>query len=519
MIVDERTWWRDAVIYQIYPRSFADSDGDGVGDLGGIIDRIDYLHDLGVDALWLSPIFRSPMKDFGYDVADYCDVDPLFGELSDVDRLVAELHDRGMRLLLDWVPNHSSDQHPWFVDSGTSRESGPRNWYVWRDPLPDGSPPTNWRSRFKDVPAWTFDQRTGQSYLHTFLAEQPDLNWAEPAVEAAMHDILRFWLDRGVDGFRADVVHLIGKGDDVDDLPPEDAVRVVPAIDRPLGHQLLRRIRGLMDGYAHHPMMVGEVYLLRPGQAAGYLGDPDAGRGELHLSFDFRPLLTAWDPDAMRETIGRSQSEFAEPRWPTWVLSNHDKPRHRTRYGSDARARAAAVVSLTIRGTPFLYTGEELGLEDAIVPDDRVVDPDGRDGCRAPIPWSSDGDGVSGHGWGASPWLPFAANAATNSADRQIGSPGSMHTLYRQLLGLRRSSEALRSGTMGLVGDGGPLLRFTRSAGNDVIAVAVNMGDDECAWPDGLDGELIISSDPRREARGTTLFADEAVIVRMPPAY
>jgi alpha-glucosidase len=515
MTVEDHPWWRDAVIYQIYPRSFADSNGDGVGDLGGIIDHIDYLYDLGVDALWLSPIFRSPMKDFGYDVADYCDVDPVFGDLADVDRLVRELHDRGMRLLLDWVPNHSSCRHPWFVDSRSSRDSVRRNWYVWRDPLPDGSPPTNWRSRFKDVSAWTFDQRTGQSYLHTFLAEQPDLNWAEPAVESAMHDTLRFWLDRGVDGFRADVVHLIGKGDDVDDLPPEEAARVVPAIDRPFGHHLLRRVRELMDGYAHHPMMVGEVNLLRPGQAAGYLGEPEAGRGELHLSFDFRPLLTAWEPGAMRETIGRSQSEFAEPRWPTWVLSNHDKPRHRTRYGSDARARAAAVVSLTMRGTPFLYAGEELGLEDAIVPDDQIVDPDGRDGCRAPIPWTSDGDDVSGRGWGSSPWLPFAPNAGTNSADLQVGSPGSMHTLYRELLGLRRSSETLRRGTMVLDGDGGPVLRYTRSAGDDVIAVAVNMGDDGCAWPDDLDGELIISSDPRREARGEALFADEAVVVRM----
>ncbi len=279
-LIQNTPWWRDAVVYQIYPRSFADSNGDGIGDLPGITSKLDYLHDLGVDALWLSPIFRSPMRDFGYDVADYCDVDPVFGTLADVDELIAGLHLRGMRLILDWVPNHTSDQHPWFLESRSSRSSPKRDWYVWRDRLDDGSPPTNWMSMFKGVPAWTHDDATDQSYLHLFLAEQPDLNWANPDVEAAMLDSLRFWLDRGVDGFRSDVVNLIGKGTDVDDLPEHSARVPLLAVDRPFGHELLRRIRALLDSYPQQPMMVGEVYLLGPGESASVPRRPGgAGAG------------------------------------------------------------------------------------------------------------------------------------------------------------------------------------------------------------------------------------------------
>ena len=245
---DVTPWWRDAVVYQIYPRSFADSNGDGVGDLAGITGKLDYLADLGVDALWLSPIFTSPMRDFGYDVADYCGIDPVFGTDADFDDLIDGVHRRGMRLLLDWVPNHSSSDHPWFVESRSSRDSPKRDWYVWKDRRPDGSPPNNWQAMFNQVPAWTHDDATDQSYLHLFLAEQPDLNWANPDVESAMHDTLRYWLDRGVDGFRADVVNLIGKGTDVDDLPDPLWKSPLLAIDRPFGHELLRRIRRLLDG-------------------------------------------------------------------------------------------------------------------------------------------------------------------------------------------------------------------------------------------------------------------------------
>ncbi|MGY6501206.1 MAG: alpha-amylase family glycosyl hydrolase [Acidimicrobiales bacterium] len=501
-------WWREAVIYQIYPRSFADADGDGVGDLRGITDRLDYLADLGVDALWLSPIFVSPMADFGYDVADHTRVDPVFGSDADLDDLVEGLHRRDMRLLLDFVPNHTSDQHPWFVASRSSRDDPKRDWYVWRDPAPDGGPPNNWIAAFKGVPAWTFDDTTGQYYLHSFLAEQPDLNWSNPEVEAAMHDVLRHWLDRGVDGFRADVVHMIGKGTELLDLPDDLRELLVISIDEPFTHELLRRVRSLLDSYPHHPMMVGEVYLLRSGQAATYLGDDD----ELHLAFDFRPVHTRWQFDAMRSTIEASQEEFADPRWPTWVLSNHDRPRHRTRMGSDAAARAAAVLSLTMRGTPFLYAGEELGLEDAVIPDDRVVDPDGRDGTRAPVPWTA----APGHGWGPDPWLPFPPDVGTKAVDVQVGTPGSFHTLYRRLLELRRSSAALRRGSFEWIDVGGAqVVAFRRTLGDEVFDVLVNIGPDPATIATE-EGTVILSSRADRPAEpfDGTLAGDEAVVVR-----
>jgi alpha-glucosidase len=509
---EQRPWWRESVVYQIYPRSFADANGDGVGDLNGITDRLDHLDDLGVDAVWLSPIFRSPMKDFGYDVADYCSVDPVFGTDDDLDRLIAGLHSRGMRLLLDWVPNHTSDQHPWFVESRSSRSNPRRDWYVWRDPAPDGGPPNNWRAAFKGVPAWTFDDATGQYYLHLFLAEQPDLNWSNPEVEAAMHDTLRHWLDRGVDGFRADVVHLIGKGSVLADLPElTDGVPNAPVvmIDEPFTHELLRRIRSLLDGYAHDPMMVGEVYLLRPGQAVTYLGDND----ELHLSFDFRPVHATWDAEAMRRTIARSQSEFADPAWPTWVLSNHDQPRHRSRYGSEAAARAAAVISLTMRATPFLYAGEEFGLENAVIPPDRVVDPDGRDGCRAPIPWTPAPD----HGWGDAPWLPFPPEPEHRNAVTLRGEPSSILHLYRSLLRLRRANPELRGGSFTLIDDhgesGDDLVAFRRG---DTFVSVCNFSAEQRTT--SLAGALEVSSVAGRTTFDGTLAAYEAVVLRTDPA-
>jgi alpha-glucosidase len=511
---DTTPWWRDAVVYQIYPRSFADSNGDGVGDLAGITSRLDYLADLGVDALWLSPIFTSPMRDFGYDVADYCGIDPVFGTDDDFDELLAGVHHRGMRLLLDWVPNHTSSDHPWFVESRSSRENPKRDWYVWRDRGSDGSPPTNWMSQFKGVPAWTHDDLTDQSYLHVFLSEQPDLNWANPDVEAAMLDSLRYWLDRGVDGFRSDVVNLIGKGTAVDDLPDELVTMPVLACDRPFGHELLRRIRVLLDSYEHRPMMVGEVYLLRAGESASYLGTPDAP--ELHLSFDFRPIHTRWEAERMQSALSKMEADFAEPGWPTFVLSNHDQPRHRTRYGSEARARAAAVVALTMRGTPFLYAGEELGLEDGIVPSERVVDPDGRDGCRAPIPWTAEGDHENGHGWPTRPWLPFPANVSSHAVDVQVGAPESMHTLYRDLLALRHEHPVLRRGDIEFAETDGDVIRFERRLDDQRVVVLVNLASRSWPWPADLAGAtVLLSTNRRRSPADGDLGPDEATVLRV----
>ena len=463
-------WWQEAVVYQIYPRSFLDADGDGIGDLEGIRRQLDHLAWLGVDAVWLSPIYPSPMADFGYDVADYCDVDPVFGNLRDFDRLRDEAHARGIRLLLDWVPNHTSDQHPWFVESRASTDNPKRDWYFWRDR------PNNWTAAFSDDPAWTFDDTTGQYYLHHFLPEQPDLNWTNPAVIEAMHGVLRFWLDRGVDGFRADVVHLIGKDPELPDDPMEMVgTSRVGFHEHPRTHDLLRGIRGVLDGYEGDRMMVGEINLGDSARIAAYYGQGD----QLHLAFNFQPLKAPWDAPAWRSVVDDIESAFgAADAWPTWVLSNHDQVRHRSRYGSEARARAAAVLLLTLRGTPFLYAGEELGLEDAVVPPERVVDPGGRDGCRAPIPW----DESPAHGWASDdPWLPWPPHARERNAEQQRDDPASMLHLYRRLLAARRGCEALTSGGFAWLPAPDDVLGFTRAAVTSRRAVLVNFSDEEVA--------------------------------------
>jgi alpha-glucosidase len=331
VLADERPWWQEAVFYQIYPRSFADSDGDGVGDLAGIRAHLDDLVWLGVDALWLSPFYPSPMADFGYDISDYCDVDPLFGTLEDFDGLIADAHALGLKVIVDWVPNHTSDLHPWFVDAVSGPDSAHRAWYVWRDATPDGAPPNNWVSSFDlTAPAWSLDGRSGQWYLHLFEPGQPDLDWDHDEVVSAMHQVLRFWLDRGVDGFRADVVHCIGKDPALPDDPPEVAGIPHSALnDAPVTHQRLRDIRTLVDGYPGQRVVVGEVYLLSTEAVATYYGDGD----ELHLAFNFPPLYAPWRAEAWRQCIDATVGAL-DPRgaWPTWVLSNHDNPRHRTRY-------------------------------------------------------------------------------------------------------------------------------------------------------------------------------------------
>jgi len=504
-------WWRDAVVYQIYPRSFADSNGDGIGDLGGVRRHLDHLVRLGVDALWLSPVYPSPMEDFGYDVSDYCDVDPLFGSLDDLDDLIADVHARNLRVILDWVPNHTSDQHPWFVDARTGPDAAHRDWYVWRDPAPDGGAPNNWVRSWSDQPAWTLDETSGQYYLHCFLPQQPDLNWANPDVRAAMCDVLRFWLDRGVDGFRMDVVHLIGKAPDLDDDP--DELRLLSHVvlnDRPETHEYLREIRAVLDGYPGDRMAVGEVYLLDTKTVASYCGDGD----ELHLTFNFPPLHTPWRADLWRMQIANAEDAFgSQGAWPTWVLSNHDSPRHRTRYGGgEARARAAAVLTCTLRGTPFLYAGEELGLSDAVVPPECVVDPGGRDGCRAPIPWTDE----PGHGWGTDPpWLPFAAEADTTSAAQQVEDPASILHLYRRLLAERRASPALRRGTLTLLDAPDDVVAWRRTDGDDARVVLVNMGASDTNVP-GVAGTVCLASDGHHEGEpfDGLVRAETALVVR-----
>jgi alpha-glucosidase len=487
----ERRWWQGAVFYQIYPRSFLDSDGDGVGDLNGIRRRLPYLAQLGVDALWISPFYRSPMADYGYDVADHCDVDPLFGDLDDARDLVREAHEHGLRVVVDFVPNHTSDQHPWFIEARSSRTNAHRDWYVWADGLPT-TPPNPWMSAFSGGPAWTWDRAAGQWYLHLFLPGQPDLDWRNADVVDAMHDVLRFWLDLGVDGFRIDVAFLIGK-----DVPL--GAEVGGPKPSPFTHELMRGIRRLVDAYPRDRVTIGEIYIMSTRAVASFYGNDD----ELHLNFNFPPLYAPFEEPAWRKRITRVVEEF-DPigAWPTWVLSNHDNPRHRTRYGSAAKARAAALLLLGLRGTPFLYAGEELGLSDAVVPPGRARDPVGRDGCRAPIPW----EGGPEHGWPvADPWLPWPPEARTAHAAAQDADPGSFLHLYRTALAARRRSPALRHGGFGWLAAPPGVLAWERGRGADRVGVVVNMTGEEAMFPGSY--ELIVASDAAQRRWDGTLRA------------
>jgi alpha-glucosidase len=446
----------EGIVYQVYPRSFRDGDGDGVGDLVGMREGLAHLTWLGVDALWSSPIFRSPMADFGYDISDHSDVDPIFGTLDDLDALIADAHDRGLGVWLDYVPNHTSDRHPWFVAARSSRTDPHREFYVWRDPAPDGGPPNNWIRHFDQGPAWTLDEASGQYYLHHFLSAQPDVNWDHPPLREAQLDVLRFWLARGIDGFRADVIHLIGQDrsypdDPADAYAPFDHIRDHGRANHhshPSTFEHLRAIRAVLDP-AGAPM-VGEVTLDDAAEVLAHVGDEG-----LHLSFTFHLIHQRWDAAAWAADIARVDAAFAAAgAWPAWVLGNHDQQRIATRTGSRARARVAAAVQLTLRGVPFIYQGEELGLEDAVVPAERVVDPGGRDGCRAPIPWT----GAADAGWPGGSWLPAPPDAAARSVAAQRDDAASSANLYRRLLALRRGSDVLRRGPQRVLGaeDGVP---------------------------------------------------------------
>ncbi|MET0270027.1 MAG: alpha-amylase family glycosyl hydrolase [Sphingomonas sp.] len=484
-----RPWWEAGVLYQIYPRSFQDSDGDGIGDLPGITARLDHLVDLGVDALWVSPIFPSPMADFGYDVADYCGVDPCFGTLADLDALIAAAHARGLRVLLDLVPNHSSDQHPWFTESRASRGNAKRDWYIWRDPAPDGGPPNNWISDFGG-PAWTCDAATGQYYSHAFLMEQPDLNWRNPALRAAMMDVLRFWFDRGVDGFRIDVLWHMIKAGDFRDNPSNPAYRhgmgemhrvlQTYSTDQPEVHDIAAEMRSIAEGYGAR-LLIGEIYLpvdrLMP-----YYGAPDAPG--VQLPFNFQLIDAEWRADTLASRIEAYEAALPPGGWPNWVLGNHDRPRIATRVG-EAQARVAAMLLLSLRGTPTLYYGDELGIADVAVPAHQVRDPRelrepglglGRDPVRTPMAWSDDPHGGFST---ATPWLPLHDDALTRNVAAQAGDARSMLSLYRALLALRRGYPALATGAIeGIVGDD-DVLRYERSDDAHHLLIALNLSSEE----------------------------------------
>ena len=500
-------WWRGGVLYQIYPRSFADVSGDGHGDLPGVLDHLDHLAWLGVDALWLNPITVSPDADWGYDVADYLDVDPDFGTLEDLERLVAEAGERGIRVLMDLVPNHTSDRHPWFVDARSSRTAAHRDYYVWADGAGDGAPPNNWRSSFGG-PAWTWDEATGQYYLHNFLPEQPDLNWWNDDVRDAFDEILRFWFDRGIAGFRIDVAHALIKDRDLRDdtialdtdhpMIRRHGLRSDFSMNRPEGHDVLKRWRAFADEYDPPRVLLGETWVLDLEALVAFYG---SGDDELHLALNV-PFVFSTPGEEMREIVERTESLLPPEAWPLWNGSNHDAGRFPSRWaeGDEARARAALVVLLTLRGTPLLYYGDEIGMREVEVPRERLRDPvgirhwpedTGRDRSRTPMQWTADG-GFSRDG--VEPWLPMGDAADRNVAD-QREDPASMLHLCRDLIALRRERPDLSTGAYAPIETPPGVWAWRRG---DATLVAVNHGDEAATVPT-IRGTLLIGTDRSRD--------------------
>jgi alpha-glucosidase len=526
-------WWQRGVIYQVYPRSFMDANGDGVGDLAGVLSRLDYLDWLGVDALWLSPIYPSPMKDFGYDVADYTGVDPLFGTLEDFDRLVRAAHARNLKVILDFVPNHTSDEHAWFKAARRSRDDPKRDWYLWRDPAPGGGPPNNWLSCFGGC-AWHYDELTGQYYYHAFLPGQPDLNWRNPRVVEAMLGVLRFWLERGVDGFRVDVLwHLVKHADFPDNpvnpawragMDPYQALVPLHTTDLPEVHGIVARMRRLLDEYRER-VLIGEIYLPVERLVKYYGADLQGA----HLPFNFQLVQAPWDAAHLARLIEEYERALPEGAWPNWVLGNHDQHRIASRVGA-AQARVAAMLLLTLRGTPTLYYGDEIGMRDVAIPARLVRDPFernvpgrglGRDPERTPMQWNSHTQAGFTRG---EPWLPVASDYRDMNVAAQRDDAKSMLTLYRRLIALRRAEPALEVGRFELVETQGEVLAYVRRArrGESDFLIALNLGAQPRRVPlprPHASGAIALSTHLDRVDQALDgsleLRGDEGVIIRL----
>lgn len=528
-MTEQLAWWQRGVVYEIYPRSFLDSDGDGVGDLQGIIDKLDYLGWLGVDALWLTPVFPSPMVDFGYDVSDYTGIDPVFGELATMDRLISEAHAREIRIVLDFVANHTSDRHPWFLESRSSQASVKRDWYIWRDGAAGGAPPNNWMSEFGGS-AWEWDEETGQYYYHAFAKEQPDLNWRNPQVRQEMRAVLRFWLDRGVDGFRLDAIARLIKDDRFRDNPPApeavaahrrpDLARTPYSRNLPEVHEVLAEFRRLVDSYDDR-VLIGETYLPINDLMAYY----GKGLGGVHLPMNFHLMLRSWDAQTVAALVKEYEDALPPGGWPNWVLGNHDNPRLATRLGL-AQARVAAMLLLTLRGTPLLYYGDEIGMEDGVIPPGRALDiwekgvpGQGRDGARTPMQW--DESRHAGFTTGE-PWLPVPANFSEVNVEAERDDPLSMLTLYRRLIGLRREHPALRRGAWKPLCVQGDAFIYLRKEETRHLLIALNMGSEPCALllqSPLRGGTVLLSTHLDRDAEPVAdeldLRSDEGVIVEL----
>ena len=501
-------WWRDAVLYQIYPRSYGDTNGDGIGDLRGITAHLDHLEWLGIDAVWLSPTFPSPNDDWGYDVSDYFDVHPDLGTMDDLDELLAEATRRDIRILLDLVPNHTSEQHPWFVEARQSRTSRYRDYYVWADPKPDGSPPNNWVSTFMG-PAWELDERTGQYYLHNFLVPQPDLNWWNQEVVDEFDRILRFWFDKGFAGFRVDVAHMIIKDKELRDNPPSGPNDPLIAqfrgqlpvynSNRPEVHDVHRHWRTIADSYDPPRMFVGETFVDEVAEVATYYGDGD----ELNQNFNIPFLHSEFSASPLRAIVDETEVLIPKSCAQVWTGSNHDVSRFPTRWagGNDAAARCALMMLLTLRGSAFLYYGDELGMPDTDIPVERLLDPvsinlypvHNRDAARTPMPWTAEpGGGFTKDG--VEPWLPFGDLAGWNVA-AQREDPNSFLHFTRDLIGLRREISDLRTGAYAVHAGDDSVWAWKRG---DNVVVALNLSE-TARTVDDVSGSIAICTNRSRD--------------------
>ncbi|WJR78168.1 alpha-amylase family glycosyl hydrolase [Bradyrhizobium sp. NP1] len=499
-------WWRHGVFYQIYPRSFQDTSADGIGDIRGIIERLPYLKALGIDAIWLSPIFPSPMADFGYDISDYTGIDPVFGTMADFDALIEAAHDLGLRLILDLVPNHTSDQHPWFIESRSSRDNPKRDWYIWRDGKADGVPPNNWLSEFGGS-AWAYDEASGQYYYHAFLREQPDLNWRNPEVREAIYEVMRFWLGKGVDGFRVDVIwHLIKDAEFrdnppnphyVEGRPPHEKILTQYSTDQPEVHEVIVEMRRVTDAFDAR-VLIGEIYLPLHRLVAYYGNDLSGAQ----MPFNFALLQTLWSARSIERIIADYEKALPERAWPNWVLGNHDRPRVASRVGQP-QARVAAMLLLTLRGTPTLYYGDEIGMRQVAIAPEQVRDPFeknvpgigvGRDGCRTPMQW----DATAHAGFSqAAPWLPLADDFRQDNVANLEADSGSILNLYKALIALRRSLPQLVGGAYEAVAAQGDIMLYRRSGGGKPIVIALNLGAEPASVTSsaiGFGNEILLST-------------------------
>ncbi|MEG9326767.1 alpha-amylase family glycosyl hydrolase [Salinimicrobium catena] len=506
----EYLWWQKGIIYQVYPRSFMDSDGDGIGDLNGIISKLDYLKDLGIKGVWISPIFPSPMADFGYDVSDYTGIHTMFGTMQDFDLLTKEIHNRNMKLILDLVPNHSSNEHQWFRESRRSKDDPKRDWYIWKDPAPDGGPPNNWLSVFGGS-AWEYDEQTGQYYYHAFLKEQPDLNWRNPEVQQAIFDAMRFWLKKGVDGFRVDVMWHMIKDEKLRDNPPNpDYNEKMNSYSRHISaystdqdevHDIVRKMRKVVDEFDDR-LLIGEIYL-PISKLVRYYGEDNQGA---HLPFNFQLLELPWEAKKIEAAINDYEGALPDEGWPNWVLGNHDKSRIATRVGKE-QARIAAMLLLTLRGTPTIYYGDELGMEDVNIPENKIMDPQAlnepgvgksRDPERTPMQW--DDTRNAGFTTGE-PWLPLMENYQELNVKEQWEKKGSMLHFQRRLINLRNGEPALHIGDHIPVYTENNLLSYMRKYKDRKYLMVLNLSDSQENFKPDFNwrGKVRIATQPEME--------------------